>query len=280
MEKKFAQRPGTRAQKRRPATAVALIILMAALLICAVSIYNIVSIMSEDSSSSEVTEVMRSYIERVPDAHDGEAPVLQEAQQNQPPAQGLPAAAEAEMPGQLVIDFDGLRALNREIVAWIDIPGTQISYPVTQTDDDAYYLTHSADNTENRAGSIFMDSRSSADFSDKNTIIYGHRMNNGSMFGTLSSFTDRSYLQAHPYICIYTPGAVSPLVYEILSVGQSDASLASPAYQVDFADEAQYAAWAAEIDDSLGSRDQVLTLSTCTRGDSSRRLIVEAKRIL
>ena len=73
-----------------------------------------------------------------------------------------------------------------------------ISYPIVQGEDDVYYLTHTFNNTENSAGSIFMETLNSADFSDVHTILYGHNMKNGSMFGTLMEYESPSYLVAHP----------------------------------------------------------------------------------
>lgn len=82
----------------------------------------------------------------------------------------------------LQIDFDGLRKVNPDVIAWIDIPGAGISYPVLQGEDNSYYLTHLASGQFGISGSIFMDYHNRQDFSDQNTIIYGHNMKDDSMW--------------------------------------------------------------------------------------------------
>ena len=98
------------------------------------------------------------------------------------------------------MDFSALRQQNPDVLGWILIPGTRVSYPVVQGTDNSYYLNHTWRGGKNSVGAIFMECRNSSDLSDFNTIIYGHRMNNRSMFGTLSQYKSRSYWQAHPYV--------------------------------------------------------------------------------
>ena len=85
----------------------------------------------------------------------------------------------------LQVDFEGLKAQNPDVVAWIQIPALDISYPVVQGKDNSYYLHHMFDGKENKNGSIFIDYHNQPEFTDSNTIVYGHNMKNGSMFGTL-----------------------------------------------------------------------------------------------
>ena len=94
-------------------------------------------------------------------------------------------------PGRpLRIDFDKLKKLNPEIIAWIYIPGLKISYPVMHTGDNNKYLHTTYRGTYAYAGSIFMDCDNDPDFYDRHTIIYGHNMNNGTMFGRLRRCID------------------------------------------------------------------------------------------
>ena len=69
-----------------------------------------------------------------------------------------------------------------DLVAWIEIPGTPLSLPVVQGKDNDYYLNHDIEKSRNALGVPFMDYRNKADFSDQNTIIYGHRVKNGKVF--------------------------------------------------------------------------------------------------
>ena len=86
------------------------------------------------------------------------------------------------------VDFDGLQAINEDIIAWLRVGALDLSYPVTQAEDNDYYLHRTFRREDNFAGCIFLDYLNEPDFSDQNSIIYGHNMKNGSMFGTLSHF--------------------------------------------------------------------------------------------
>lgn len=98
----------------------------------------------------------------------------------------------------LEIDFAGLKAVNPDVIAWIQIPALDISYPVVQGKDNAYYLHHLFSGESNINGSIFVDCHNQPDFTDQNTIVYGHNMKNGSMFGTLDKYQDKELFEQHP----------------------------------------------------------------------------------
>ena len=86
------------------------------------------------------------------------------------------------------VDFEALRQQNPDIIAWIYSTDTPINYPVVQSEDNSYYLRRLIDGTRNTAGTIFADFRNAPDFSDRNTLVYGHNMKNNPMFGTLSEY--------------------------------------------------------------------------------------------
>lgn len=102
------------------------------------------------------------------------------------------------------IDFNVLKSKNKDIVAWIYSEGTPINYPIAQTVNNDYYLRRLIDGTYNQAGTIFMDYKNSNDFSDFNTIIYGHNMKNNSMFGTLTNYKNQDYYNEHKEMFLYT----------------------------------------------------------------------------
>ena len=106
------------------------------------------------------------------------------------------------------IDFDGLRAMNGDIVAWIQIPGIGVDYPVVQGKDNEHYLHYTFDGKENKAGSIFLDYRNRADFTDNKVILYGHNMKDGSMFSNLKKFQDAGFRKEQGRVLIYLPGKV------------------------------------------------------------------------
>ncbi len=101
------------------------------------------------------------------------------------------------------IDFDGLRAINEDIVAWIQIPGIGVDYPVVQGKDNEHYLHYTFDGKANKAGSIFLDYRNRADFTDRKVILYGHNMKDGSMFSNLKKYQDASFRKEQGRVVIY-----------------------------------------------------------------------------
>lgn len=102
------------------------------------------------------------------------------------------------------IDFEELKKINSDVMGWIVIEGTQINYPIVQGNNNSYYLNHSFDKSWSSYGSIFMDYRSSNDFSSYNTFVYGHHTRNGSMFGELYKFMDKSFYDSHSHFNLYT----------------------------------------------------------------------------
>lgn len=106
------------------------------------------------------------------------------------------------------IDFDGLRAINKDIVAWIQIPGIGVDYPVVQGKDNNHYLHYTFDGKENKAGSIFLDYRNRADFKDSKVILYGHNMKDGSMFSNLKKYQDAGFRKEQGRVLVYLPDKV------------------------------------------------------------------------
>lgn len=96
------------------------------------------------------------------------------------------------------IDFDGLLSMNKDIIGWLKVEALDISYPMTQGEDNDYYLHNTFQDTPNIAGCIFLDYENKKDFSDRNSIIYGHNMRNGSMFGTLKKFREEGVFEKSP----------------------------------------------------------------------------------
>ena len=108
----------------------------------------------------------------------------------------------------LTVDWDALRAVNPDIVAWIYVPDSPINYPVVQGDDNEEYLHKAFDGSTGwlaSAGTIFLDSTNSSDFSDRNSALYGHHMNDGLMFASLSDWQNNDEFNAHRDIYVLTP---------------------------------------------------------------------------
>lgn len=106
------------------------------------------------------------------------------------------------------VDFSSLKSINSDIYAWIDIPGTNISYPVLQSEsDDSFYLNHDSDKNYNTNGAVFSEHKyNTKSFDDPVTVVYGHDMRSGNMFGQLQSlYSDSNFLKNNDEILIYTP---------------------------------------------------------------------------
>ncbi len=101
-------------------------------------------------------------------------------------------------------DFEKLRETNGDIYAWITVPGTQIDYPVLQSDTDNYYLEKNLDHTKGYPGCIYSNSCNSREFTDLLTVLYGHNMKNGSMFGSLHDYEQEEFFRENREIIIYT----------------------------------------------------------------------------
>jgi len=102
------------------------------------------------------------------------------------------------------IDFEALRSVNKDAAAWLYAPGTVIDYPVMEAEDYYYYLNHLVDGTVNANGSLFIDYNNAPDFSGPLTVIYGHHMKSGAMFGGLKGYKEQAYFDENPYMYLYT----------------------------------------------------------------------------
>ena len=103
------------------------------------------------------------------------------------------------------LDFAKLKEENPDIYAWIYIPETNVDYPLVQhPTNDTYYLMHNLDGSYGYPACLYTEKANAKDFSDKNTVIYGHDMQDGSMFKTLHKFEDRAFFDANEFIYVYT----------------------------------------------------------------------------
>lgn len=196
----------------------------------------------------------------------------------------LPAPVEDDDPNMEALeatDLSALQQVNPEVVGWILIPGTNINFPITQGADNTFYLEHSWDGSPNQYGSIFLECMNSPDLTDFNTIIYGHRMNDGSMFASLHDFAQQDYWSAHPYVYIVTGDGVYR--YEIFSTYVADTD--SSTYGLSFNQEQtridflRMALENSEIDTGItpATTDRIITLSTCTTWGYGSRRVVHAR---
>lgn len=183
------------------------------------------------------------------------------------------------------IDFDKLQEYNEELYAWIHIPNTKIDYPVAQHDgDNEYYLKHNMYGEPEFAGTIYTEQYNNKDFSDPNTILYGHNMRNGSMFQNLHLFRDAEFFEENQYVYVYTPS--HKLTYHIFAAYEYDDRHLMKSF--DFSDEKVFATYLEDVfhvrsmnanirqEESVTKDDKIITLSTCVGGNTSARYLVQA----
>ena len=195
------------------------------------------------------------------------------------------AGPNAQLKPPIEVDFDKLKSVNEDVVGWIYVDALpDISYPIVKGKDNQTYLHQTYEKNYNFAGTIFVDYENSGDFSDCNTLVYGHNMKNGSMFGHLKKFRedDKLYKQ-DKYFWILTPER--NYRYEIITAYTTGVN--SDTYTLfkgpgeEFEKYLETIKGYSEIqtdDTDLTIKDKIVTLSTCT-GNESTRFVVQGKRV-
>lgn len=195
------------------------------------------------------------------------------------------AGPSAQIKPPIEVDFDKLKSVNEDVVGWIYVDALpDISYPIVKGKDNQTYLHQTYEKNYNFAGTIFVDYENSGDFSDCNTLVYGHNMKNGSMFGHLKKFRedDKLYKQ-DKYFWILT--SERNYRYEIITAYTTGVN--SDTYTLfkgpgeEFEKYLETIKGYSEIqtdDTDLTIKDRIVTLSTCT-GNESTRFVVQGKRV-
>lgn len=186
----------------------------------------------------------------------------------------------------LTVDWDALRAVNPDIVAWIYIPDSPVNYPVVQGQDNQEYLHKAFDGSTGwlaSAGTIFLDSNNASDFSDRNSALYGHHMNDGSMFASLSDWQNNDEFNSHRDIYLLTPqGNYRLKTFAMVKTTGTDALV-----QTTFSSEESYSSYiqdkldrsvVTQEGDVLGSSDitQSMLFSTCEYSQADGRAVLFA----
>lgn len=191
---------------------------------------------------------------------------------------------EAEEKDFITVDYESLSKINSDFTGWLYACDGNISYPIVHSRDNEEYLRRTFNGSRNIAGCIFTDYRTPF-FNNYQTIIYGHSMNDGSMFRRLIEYKNAEYCKQYPYFYIYTPEGRRK--YEIFSVYKEKPETAALVYEDkpdervrlvrDIADRSMYKISAPDNIVSGGSA--VVTLVTCDVSNDSYRIIVNGKRI-
>lgn len=179
-------------------------------------------------------------------------------------------------------DWQALKEQNQDIYAWLSIPDLGLEYPVLQSEKDDYYLTHNADGERDASGGIYSNACNRTDFSDLHTILYGHNMKNGTMFGTLSDIGEAE-LAENGMVYMYTEE--KKMTYRIWKVVEFSDVYIPDTYSVrsrqgleSFLGAVKGSpAYFSEEGLEISGEDKILTLSTCVGGKSTKRCLVVAR---
>ena len=187
-------------------------------------------------------------------------------------------------PPEIPIDFEALWEINPDVHGWITIPGTPVDYPILQSppdEDQEFYLNHTLERIPLLIGSIFTQDFNSTDFTDRNTIIYGHDMRDESKFGSLRNYFNEEFRQEHELIIIYTPDEI--LTYQIFGLVVYRDYHLMRRYEFDtdegllyfleaMANSPRVIYWSEELE--VTGEDTIITLSTCTTYWRDRFLVL------
>lgn len=229
-----------------------MILAAAALFVCvlAVSFSQVVSIQqTRDAAFSEYSKLQKQF-----------SSVL------------LPLSGEEQAEASHAAVSD-LRGINPDFMGWLLIPEAAIDYPIVRGSDNDRYLRTTFEGNANPAGSIFMDAGNKQAFGDRHVILYGHNMQNGSMFGQLYQYLDAGYREDNSLITI-TAADGKLLQYAIFDA--KIVTVENSCYQIGFDDDTDFLEFAEELSAPAGAAS-LLTLSTCAeRGDQDERIVVHA----
>ena len=261
--------------KRGGLDVVRTIILIAAFAVLIYSGYQLFTIFHGYAAADNEYEDIQKEFTRPVVKPEGPTP---EPEAVESPEEGSTRLIEdAEPP--LEVDWDELKSVNSDIVGWIYVEAQSgISYPICQTTDNEYYLHRTFRKEPIFAGAIFEEFCNSPEFSDPNTIVYGHNMKSGSMFGMLKRLKEQSRYDEAPYFWILTPKGN----YRYHIYAAFDTPVNSDVYMLFSKQGKEFMEWeqkmqnASEVSNSvpLAEDDFTVTLSTCTSDESVRCVVL------
>lgn len=179
-------------------------------------------------------------------------------------------AAGRDEKGRRKINWKKLQKRNKDIIAWIEIPGTKVDYPIVKCPTRSYYLHHDAEGRNSILGAVFVQPETAGDFSDIHTVIYGHNMRDKQMFGSLHYFESKEFFEEHRDVYIYLPGeTIRAVPYSVY-----DCRDATDTYRIEFGSGEEWQQWQEmtveksyhDAGENPEPGSQVVTLSTCSNG--------------
>ena len=266
------QRKHHRGRRNKKRNIVSNLILGIAVSVFIFSAYKLIGIYSEyHKGDKEYNNIVEDAIEiQLPKEEESE----KEEQEQKP-----------KVHNSLKVDFDKLKKVNEDIVAWIQFDEPErINYPIVQGEDNDQYLHTTFEGKKNSSGALFVDVINSGEFADRNTFIYGHNMKNGSMFGQLRKYKTKQYYEQNPYFYIYTPDG-KEVKYQIFAVCVvEDTSRSYTRFynnDEEYLDYLNYLKSIAGYDTGveLTADSKIISLSTCTNVSETQRLLVHGVKV-
>ena len=250
-------------KKKKAGNIILDIILVIAIGIFLYAAYNLYQIYAEYKAGTDEYDDLRQYTSEATPTPAPDDAAAEEKPKAAPP---------------IDVNFAELQQVNPDIVGWIYVEAIpEISYPIARGTDNDYYLHHTIEGVKNTSASIFMDYNNKADFSDANTIVYGHNMRNQSMFGRLKQMRDQSVYDQSPYFWIMTPNAnYRYRIYSATGVPYDD-----EVYTLFSAGGPEFKQYLEKMksksdvtnDAAFTGNEKVVTLSTCTSDDKVRCVV-------
>ena len=267
--------------KKRKNKLIIILIIVFALIFLAVAGYIVFRIINSAAADQEYDEIASSYAS---DISRTEPSTEKKQQTTTAKTSDEPESSDTTSTVKNPVKVPELEEKNEDIYAWINIPNTNVNYPVAQSGaDDNFYLDHDIHKNYSFPGTIYSQSCNKKDFSDRVTVLYGHNMLDGSMFATLHNFSDPDFFEDNKYIYIFTENR--KLTYEVVSAFIYDDRHIMNSFN--FTDDAVYAQWQKEVlnprsvssnvrkDVKLNKDDKMLVLSTCLNGGGDGRYLVQ-----
>lgn len=261
------------------------IVLAASLVLMVVASVNIVILSREYQKGINTYEKLGEYVTVAETSAEAVAETSNETAQ-EPSETTEQEPEESKIEVALDIDVDALSKINEDFVGWIYYEPLELSYPIVRGTDNDYYTHYTFENEKNSSGAIFLDFLNKPDFSHFNTIIYGHNMRNGTMFGSLKKLlNDNTIVEEDPYLYVFTEDQV--MMYEIFALYVTKDSshtydLTQTAEEqqqyVEYIKEtADYYRELPELETPLAEGTKLVTLSTCHgKHGSGNRTVVHA----
>lgn len=272
-------------KKKRGGNPLWTIVFVAALAVFCFSAYKLIGIYLDYKTGTDEYKDLQQYTTEITKTPETPAPTktADASAESEPAATPEPETPDYPTEPPLSVDFDALKAINPDVKGWLYIEALDISYPVVQGPDNDAYLHTTYEGTSNFAGSIFLDYQNQGDFSDGNTIVYGHNMKNLSMFGKLKQMKEQEKYKDSVYFWMLTPESND--VYQIFSAFYTEAD--SDVYTMYSGGGEAFAQYLANMaarseipveQPPMDENSHIITLSTCAASDTTGRFVVMGVR--